>query len=154
MVSTGSLSAFARRCAAFALVVGALWIAFYALDRALPSLRPGHEQIYALAQETIAHGVVFPADRREARVAVFDNEPSNLRAMARALRNPSTVFVRPNSMAVHSDLRPPPARTSIIAGLAAWLDEQLANRAAECSPADPDDRRQGERRQNVRRQTL
>ena len=38
--------------------------------------------------------------------------------------------------------------------LAAWLDEQLANRAAECSPADPDDRRQGERRQNVRRQTL
>ena len=38
--------------------------------------------------------------------------------------------------------------------LAAWLDEQLANRAAECSPADPDDRRKGERRQNVRRQTL
>ena len=38
--------------------------------------------------------------------------------------------------------------------LAAWLDEELASRAAECGTKDPDDRRRLDRRQNARRQTL
>lgn len=36
--------------------------------------------------------------------------------------------------------------------LAAWLDEELASRVADCAPAPMDERRRGERRRSERRQ--
>jgi hypothetical protein len=62
---------FWRRGAAFVLLLGGLWLALAAADRALPFVKPGHDQIYLLAVDTVQRGVVFPVGVERTRVAIF-----------------------------------------------------------------------------------
>jgi hypothetical protein len=62
---------FWRRSAAFVLLLAAIWVALAAADRALPFVKPGHDQIYLLAIDTVQRGVVFPAGLARTRVAIF-----------------------------------------------------------------------------------